>query len=63
MSKPYGMLKRDERHKILRGIYEWKKPLERPRYRWQVNIKMNAEQGEMDWSSSTNFKSRNGLFW
>jgi hypothetical protein len=50
MSKPYGMLKRDERHRILLVRYEWKKQLGRPRCKWQVNIKINAEQGEMDWS-------------
>jgi hypothetical protein len=41
-------------HRVLVGKLERKKPLVRPRHRWEVNIKMvlqEVEWGCMDWSN------------
>jgi len=39
-------------HRVLVGKHEGKRPLGRPRCRWEDNIKMNFEEvqcGDMDW--------------
>ena len=39
-------------HKVLVGKPEGKRPLERPRHRWEDNIKMDLEEvgmGSKDW--------------
>jgi hypothetical protein len=41
-------------YKFLVGISEWKKPLERPRHRWNDDIKMDLKERGcegMDWIS------------
>jgi hypothetical protein len=39
-------------YNILIGRPEWRRPLERPRHRWEDNIKMDLKEigfGDVDW--------------
>jgi len=48
-------------YRVLVGKYEGKRPLGRPRRRWEDNIKMNLQKvecGGMDWIELANNRDR-----
>ena len=49
------MGKRSDAYRVLVGKYEGKRPLGRPRHRWEVSIKMDLQ--EVVWGAYT------GLIW
>jgi hypothetical protein len=51
--------------KILFGKPQRKRPLRRPMRRWEVDVKMNPEEGrieEVDWIHLTQERTSGGLF-
>ena len=55
------MENRSGAHRIFLGKPELKKPLERPRLRWEDNIKIDNQEvgcGSMDWIGLTQYRVR-----